>query len=754
MQSSSSRRTRSATQALVDAPHRRPSPRAWARPAALSLIAVTALGVLAPSAAHAAAPERVFELVTPVKKGGSDISTGYRSTADGNTVGFESYSVLGEPESAAFASSYVARRSASGWQTEARNPRIATENPYLPWSPFLLGVSEDLSTTFVGTYAPLTADDQNDQLDVTAVSGGTTTWLNPALAMPDTATDETAYVGSSDDGRFAFLKTTKQLVAGVPGGANQVYRHGPDGIELVSRLPAGGPSAGAQLGNGRSSLYIAVQPDRHAVSADGQTAFFTTTSGVRQLYVNKGGVTKLVSADTNGAPGTAASTYWAATPDGSRVIFSSTSQLTAGAPVGGGLYAYDVASAQLRLLYAGNVRSVMRVSPDGKRVYAVSTAQLVPGPAVPTGPKLYLVTDSGVRFVGALDANANESWEQGEGGNVGGGTPDGRRIVFSTKTKLTAADNNGKTAVYRYDAEADAITCLSCRPDGAPSQGQASFRDASEFSTGSTFSRAITDDGRLTVFESTEGLLPEDTNGLSDVYGYDDDGLHLVSSGKVDEEAHVVDVSADGRDLFFLTNASLAADDIDHGYRDIYDARIGGGFPTTEEPCTATSCERPDAPPSGFAPVGLGSLNVVDQAPPAAPGAKKVGFRAASISAANRGSWARSGRFGLQVTVDAATTVTATARTSSGKQAARAQRSLKAAGKLTLSLRLSKASVAELRRNGRLKLTVTVSASGAEKATKTTVTLTGRKAAKKTAAKAAKKATKKSAARAHTKGTR
>lgn len=716
----------------------------------LSLVAVTALGVLAPSAAHAAAPERVFELVTPVKKGGSDISTGYRSTADGSTVGFESYSVLGEPESAAFASSYVARRTASGWQTEARNPRIATENPYLPWSPFLLGVSEDLGTTFVGTYAPLTTDDRNDQLDVTAVSGGTTTWLNPALAMPDTATDETAYVGSSADGRFAFMKTTKQLVASVPGGTNQVYRHGPDGIELISRLPAGGPSGGAQLGNGRSSTYLAVQPDRHAVSADGQTAFFTTTSGVRQLYVNRGGVTKLISADTNGAPGTAASTYWGATPDGSRVIFSSTSQLTAGAPVGGGLYAYDVASAQLRLLYAGNVRAVMRVSPDGKRIYAVSTAQLVPGPTVPTGPKLYLVTDSGVRYIGPLTANFPESWDNGQGGNVGGGTPDGRRIVFTTKTKLTAADNNGKSAVYRYDAEADALTCLSCRPDGTPSQGNASFRDASQFSSGNTFSRAITDDGRLTVFESPEDLLPEDTNGLSDVYGYDDDGLHLLSSGKADAEAHVVDVSADGRDVFLLTNASLAADDIDHGYRDIYDARIGGGFPIAEPPCSASSCERPETPPTPFAPVAIGSLVTTDQAPPAPPVAKPVGFRAASISAANRGSWARSGRFGLKVTVDGATTVTATARTSSGKQAARARTSAKQAGSVTLPLRLSKASVAELRRKGKLKLTVTVSASGAEKASKATVTLSARK----TAAKAAKKATKKSAARARTKGTR
>ena len=67
--------------------------------------------------------------------------------------------------------------------------------------------------------------------------------------------------------------------------------------------------------------------------------------------------------------------------------------------------------------------------------------------------------------------------------------------------------------------------------------------------------------------------------------------IDLISSGRSEGGASFVDASADGSDAFFLTDGSLVATDA--GGVDVYDARIGGGFPESTDviPCFGDACQ-------------------------------------------------------------------------------------------------------------------------------------------------------------------
>lgn len=692
-------------------------------------VLVGGLLALAVPASAVAAPERVFELITPAAKGGSDVSGGFFATPDGDAVAFESFAVMGDPTHALYSTTYVARRRPAGWKTTSMQPTVADPNPLLTDAGVSAGLSADLTTAFSASWGAFEAGDENMAKDIARVRDGESAWVTPALTLPDTNLYvDSDVVGASADGRSFVVSTTKQILSDVPGGTPQLYLHTPAGIELLSRLPNGLVPSGARLGQGRG-----FQGDDRAISADGRTQFFTTTPGVSQLYMRRDGETTLISADVNGVAGTALTTYRAATEDGSRVLFSTPSRLTADAPVGGGLYRYDVATDELRLMVAGTITGVLQTSDDLSVAYVVSSAQLDPGQGTTNMPKLFRVTDAGAHYISAIAVADSYGWARGQGANIGGVTPDGSRLVFQTRTPLAGANiTTPRIGVYRYDAAGDTLKCISCPPDGSVVVKGATLTSGETGSTADSNanpSRVITSDGRLAVFESADALLPEDQNELSDVYGYDDDGLHLISGGTPDGESQGIDVSADGRDVFFLSTASLAPEDVDHGYRDVYTARIGGGFPSVEQPCSVSTCERPDAPSTPVLPDVVGSTGVFSEPadPPAPP--TRTTFKVTKLSAAARRGWARSGSTRLQVQVSAATRITVKTKLA-GRTIATAHSTRAAAGRSTLTLKLPKSARARLQRTGRLKLTVNVSVSGVSKATRTTVTLVAPKSKK------------------------
>jgi hypothetical protein len=193
---------------------------------------------------------------------------------------------------------------------------------------------------------------------------------------------------------------------------------------------------------------------------------------------------------------------------------------------------------------------------------------------------------------------------------------DGTKLVFVATTPLTRADGtrydntdlNTRTPdsqVYLYDASGG-LTCVSCnpsngRPVGASSIPGATRNGSSAEATVAYKPRALSADGRRVYFDTDDALVLSDTNNDTDAYQWQEQGsgnctrpggcVNLISSGRAAGGSTFVDASADGSDAFFLTDESLVT--ADPGSVDLYDARIGGGFPVPNKPipCTGDSCQ-------------------------------------------------------------------------------------------------------------------------------------------------------------------
>ena len=104
----------------------------------------------------------------------------------------------------------------------------------------------------------------------------------------------------------------------------------------------------------------------------------------------------------------------------------------------------------------------------------------------------------------------------------------------------------------------------------------------------------LSDDGRKVFFSTSAALVPEDTNGLTDVYVYDTQTgeQRLISSGRGETGAWFEDASRNGSDVLFVTRQPLVARDGDEVV-DLYDSRVGGGFVEPvppPAPCSGDGC--------------------------------------------------------------------------------------------------------------------------------------------------------------------
>ena len=86
--------------------------------------------------------------------------------------------------------------------------------------------------------------------------------------------------------------------------------------------------------------------------------------------------------------------------------------------------------------------------------------------------------------------------------------------------------------------------------------------------------------GRV-FFNSEEALLAADHNQVSDVYEWDNGQLSLISSGQAGAApSRFADADEAGENAYFTTRDQLLPQDRDQ-LTDLYDARVGGGFPFT-----------------------------------------------------------------------------------------------------------------------------------------------------------------------------
>jgi hypothetical protein len=346
-----------------------------------------------------------------------------------------------------------------------------------------------------------------------------------------------------------------------------------------------------------------------------------------------------------GGSGEGGGQWLGASEDGSRVFFTDENKLTAVATAQAGkpdLYEYDFAAPQgehLTDLTAdasepADVQGVSAISEDGSYVYFVAEGKLtgrqkLPGrspeesePAA-NEDNLYLSHKGSLTFIATLTANDNCDWatdgggcyprpasNPGESGSTARLSGSGLYFAFNSSNQLTSYHNAGPECVqepnaphsqmagsceeiYFYEAQANKFACVSCNPNGAPSSDGATIDGAAQPTSDTELEdvypqRNVSESGQV-FFETGEALLPQDVDGVRDVYEYEHGALQLISSGTSSGASYFMDASVNGSDVFFATAEPLLKSASSEVYG-IYDARVGGGLLAQNESVVAPAC--------------------------------------------------------------------------------------------------------------------------------------------------------------------
>jgi hypothetical protein len=560
------------------------------------------------------ADSRGWEMVTPVAKNGGEVALPesiadggvLQAAAGGGVATYGSEASFGAGEGAPTSSQYMATRTASGWTSQNISPPIfsgsyETEEVGAPYQVFSGDLARGLLLS--GKHCrgdvsgcpvpnpPLAGTDgppgyQNYYLRETG-SGVFEALLGDveaAFLTLDPADFGLSLAGVTPDLTRGVLSTCAALTSNateVPLGegcdpAKQnlyLYASGST-LTLINLLPA--------QSTGNPGAKLAAQTGAVSEGA-GRVYWVDTATG--HLYVRSGGQTALVA---EGA------TFEAASADGAFAFYTKADEH---------LYRYStVGASSTDLTPGGGVEGVLGASSSGDTVYYLDGGGL-------------RHWKSGATTTPAADADASNYPPATGTSRV---SADGSKLLFVSTTALTTSDGNKydnkdlnsgnpDSQVYLYDASgATPLTCVSCnptngRPIGASSISGAIANGSAPGSLDVYKPRNLSANGRRAFFESDDALAPTDTNGDIDVYQWEAQGegscgraggcVSLVSSGRGEGRSTFADASADGSDAFFLTLAALVP--ADRGSLDLYDARVGGGFPVRIPPipCEGDACQ-------------------------------------------------------------------------------------------------------------------------------------------------------------------
>lgn len=554
---------------------------------------------------------RTWEMVSPADKNGGAIQGpgqvhggGVLQAAAGgagevtysSTASFGGYEALGAPP----ASQYVSRRTGSGWSTQNMTPPVVSgsygnEPNGVPYQLFSTDLARGVMLNGVhcrgegsgcpvanpplpGSGAPAGYQDyylrDNENGTYTAVVTGADAELG---LEPDEF--DLAFAGASPDLRHLVLSTCAALTPDateVPGAEGcdptkpNLYEYAGGTLTLVNITPGAAPAVPAG-----------------AVSTDGGRVYFAEAGN---LYLREGGsIHQLDSAQGGGG------TFQAATPSGAFALFTKS----------GHLYRYDAATQNAAdLTPGGGVTGILGTSESGDIVYyqdATGLHEWDEGTTVSVAS-------------GAEAALASDSPPATGTARVSG---DGNRLLFLSREPLTGYDNHDAVSgqpdseVFLWSAAGKSLSCLSCnatneRPigsstiSGAYANGSVEAASPGEIVTDAYKPRNLSSGASRVFFESADALVALDTDRATDVYQWEAQGtgsctraggcLSLISSGGDSQGATFADATESGDDAFFLTSASLVSGD--PGSRDLYDARVGGGFPvpTPPIPCEGDAC--------------------------------------------------------------------------------------------------------------------------------------------------------------------
>ncbi len=628
-------------------------------PAILGFLCLALAALLAPAASSAsvACPNeairaqqgstylgdcRAYELVTPANFNGRPIASGGQSNFeidkssfpsvqdDGNTYAWSTQLAgLPDTESNGYVNLYLASRTATGWVSTRKGPRaVESQGP------------EPLNLTSDGDYYQVLAP---------GYRGGSLTLCEDCLPIytehPDgtyhllgegtipTASDTDHYENGfvddllpapmwmSPDGiHQIFMSQVRLTSQAAPSGRFSIYDRTPAGLLLVSLLPG-------EVQASQESKFA-------GSSTDGTVVLFTNNGN---LYVRaEGQETVEIASGTFGnsevdLPG-------GVSDDGSRAFFVKD----------GSIYFYDFSAGEVKDVVTTGDAVLCYVSGDGSHVFFVSESELVPGKGTVGSPNFYAWANGSIHYIATV---APEDVVRGSDPVLGLGrwtappgnptapapatrrsllyntirsTRDGGVIVFEATAKLTSYPNEGHREVYRFDLGEEELTCVSCSPfQPAATDDSELVRNRGEHEGDAagpievdrnTDIPNLSTDGSQVAFESYAALLPEDVNGVRDVYEWHEGQLSLVSSGHSPQATALFGISPSGRDIFIETGEKLVSHGQASGQYAVYDARVEGGFEEEESVCLGEAClGKPANPPALDSPASStlsGSKNV------------------------------------------------------------------------------------------------------------------------------------------------
>jgi hypothetical protein len=612
-------------------------------------------------------------LVVPV---GSLTNLPFAVASDGNAVAY-----VADPsetggtghEGTDAGNEYLATRTAmGGWSASNINPPPSSYND----TPEYQGFTEDLSTGFLVTNreTPLISGAlANNYRSLYARNLET---QNYAALLPATQPDSSLenfspeYAGSSQDGSHVLITVSDALASGAHYAgpdANNLYDSHAGTLTLVNVLPDGSSEANATFG-GPTLPALSAGPNEpalaHDISVDGSRVFWTDLN-TNALYVRENdtapespvvGGRCVVAADACTALIAENAQFWDATPDGSKVLYSSH----------GDLYEYDLESGSRTDTTPGaEMQGVVGASQDLSYVYFVGDGALAPGAtaqhcttessqeeagqiARKAGCNLYVIHegDASPRFIATLSAHDIDNypnsgyahdgdWVPGMGNKEAEVTPDGTHLLFESERALSGFANRRTEQLYIYDFSNATLSCVSCNATGQAAAAASSLASAylppSRHAT--YLPRWMSDDGARIFFDSLDALVPRDTNNETDVYEWERDGsgsctyspgcIYLISDGTSQEGSYLIGSTSTGDDVFFTTRGQLVDEDENEDV-DVYDARVGAVAPPASPQCSNSCQGVPSAPPVFATPpsvtfAGLGNYPAAAPRTKAAP---------------------------------------------------------------------------------------------------------------------------------------
>lgn len=591
---------------------------------------------------------RAYEQITPVdKEGALEIANyGFTLAAPGAFVGEDGNHIMFVDELVNWGSvpldgqsPYYFTRTETGWQmtATASQPETGVHRP----APQLFSpdLDEFAFESFYNTAGEKGASPSRE-FDVGPPGGPYT--LLASVPTAQRGGEPGGLVAGSEDFSKLILQVEDRNLAGSPTGTSSgedLYEYSEGELRQLNVLTGGVPvgSCGATIVRGAEEHGIA--GSRHAVSADGSHVFFeavpgNTCSSPSHLYVRIDGVETL---------DLGAGSFLAANTQGSEVLLDRRIGEAREIVLEG-----TASSATTPLFTAPHgIGGEPVVSDNLTAIYFYSPDRLGPE-APPVSPATgfnaynlyrYDILTKTLRFVAQVGDPTSQYV-----------TPDGRYDYFEAPSSSTGSAHamgqsvaglpggaNDTTQTFRYDAAEDLVECVSCASPFDPEPAQPSV-----FKSRRALGRAATQDGlpNVTVasgngdyafFSTAAALLPSDVDGevtpeigkghehssqendtsvSSDVYEWRRNGidgcehvqgcLALITNGRGGFLNLFVGSADEGRDVFVITGSQFVPTDTDSAL-DIYDARIGGGFPPPRPrpvECDGDACSTPFVAPS------------------------------------------------------------------------------------------------------------------------------------------------------------